>query len=833
MVSAEEELRLQREAAAKARAELRGETFITEERKAAARAAIELGSTHPYYQYILSKEEEPVVTTTVQPIVIPKVTDTDSYVYQRGTYVPPAGQQIVGIEKGRVVLGPTVTPSTVDDMREATVKEAVELAQRMPPGVSIPAAGRIMVKEEKIPVLKEEITTKAFVFESPAETARREAQVEAREMWEEGTKEEREAMGKSAAWGERGYEVWTRKAMGVSFKDIAIESTAKLIAAKKTDRLAQHQLGALATGPFGLVLTAVGFQAIGVGVGLAQKAAVKVPSFMKGRAFQRGLQVAGAALYAPRVLDIRKTYIAGEKPKALAMIVKDVATLGVGTYFFKRGYLKYAPYPGKELGLERGETLEQLKYQKVEAYAAGELEMKFGKTHYRGIGQAEKVFDVYQQEIGISGITKDIKGIEGAKISMYGLQPLKVGEELAYGIGYDISVPTDVKGVTKTMGFWEIYKPKTVVTVPPATRFYGGYGVIPRMDVTYEQVTGLTLGKEFALGDPVVIKEWLVSGKDWRDPGTEMMKMLAKSDVTGLGITTEGFAPYKGDAAFELTTEIIGTGGGGLRQLPRFRAPPSIGGAPALWAIDAAKWSGMDLATGLTAVGAGRAGVAALYKPAPVKELWAADRGVGIEMLKGLEREGYLVKRPKVERVSKVGLDVGMEAAMRSAARQASRLRSKQEVGLEQQLGLESTLKMGQKQSQMQRQAMRTAQKQMMQMQQQVGTPTTTRIKMGIQPPTGAWSLFPKEARRRKKKREYRMPRIHRRLRYTPTILGMEYARRDPSLRLPRAPRDVGVGAVGIRMPTIGGFFKPKKKKRVDKRRKRRYEKDFMMKLGL
>jgi hypothetical protein len=113
---------------------------------------------------------------------------------------------------------------------------------------------------------------------------------------------------------------------------------------------------------------------------------------------------------------------------------------------------------------------------------------------------------------------------------------------------------------------------------------------------------------------------------------------------------------------------------------------------------------------------------------------------------------------------------------------------------------------------------------------------TPQRLRLGFPPtPPPSWRLWPSAlpiggpAR----KKIYKLPKVRRRLQYTPTILGTELAKYQPRLGLPKPPKEVGVQALGIRMPVLGKLFAPKKKKRVDKKAKRRYQKDFLGKLGL
>jgi len=87
-------------------------------------------------------------------------------------------------------------------------------------------------------------------------------------------------------------------------------------------------------------------------------------------------------------------------------------------------------------------------------------------------------------------------------------------------------------------------------------------------------------------------------------------------------------------------------------------------------------------------------------------------------------------------------------------------------------------------------------------------------------------------ARRPRKRRKIPVRRrfLRRRFRYTPTILGMERAR-GYGITIPRAPKFVGVQAVGIRPPV--GRKRKKPKKRTDKKRKRAYNRIFEKALGL
>jgi len=64
-------------------------------------------------------------------------------------------------------------------------------------------------------------------------------------------------------------------------------------------------------------------------------------------------------------------------------------------------------------------------------------------------------------------------------------------------------------------------------------------------------------------------------------------------------------------------------------------------------------------------------------------------------------------------------------------------------------------------------------------------------------------------------------------------VLGAEYAKYAPKLALPKEPKEIGISAIGIRMPVFGKLFKPKKRKRVDKKARRSYQKRFIDKLGL
>jgi len=485
-------------------------------------------------------------------------------------------------------------------------------------------------------------------------------------------------------------------------------------------------------------------------------------------------------------------------------------------------------------GLAPGERIYQPTVTEMETFGAGELKMKTGAVPYYAAAKGEKVFDVYQTQYDVSGISKPLKDISQGRISLFKFKGAKAGEHI-FGFAYDVAVPTEIEGVTTTVGFYDVWKGKTVVDVPTA-RFYGGYGVFPSTEVELERISGLTTGRARLVGDPTVTGEWTVPGVSWKDPGKEMIQLLSEHEVGGLSITKDAFQPFYGKSYFELTSEVLSTGGGG-RQVFRPSFVPGIadlgGGAVEFatptWALPT---TGL---VGLGAVAGGRVAMAAEFKPPETQELWAKDLEVSGIDLSRLEREGYVVKRKAKVRLD-VATDVmqdmsqGLQSSLRSATKQASRLQTEQALGLESALGLELAQELGQERITGLQQELGLRQKQaQLLITTPIPPPSITPITITPPPYIPVWGAPPlwlperrraKVKLRRRKRKPTRRPFI-----YTPTQLGQFRARRL-GVTIPKAPKAVGPQIVGIRPPV-------KRKKKRGKRAKKKYQKNFWRSLGL
>jgi len=477
----------------------------------------------------------------------------------------------------------------------------------------------------------------------------------------------------------------------------------------------------------------------------------------------------------------------------------------------------FGKYRQWQTGLAPGESIYQPRWEKPDIAGIGRLDMETGKIPFVSkarIGEREM--------IGI-GVSKELEElVPGARISMMRV----AGEAPEYfGLGYDITIPTGEK-MTIGAGVFEIKQIKGMVPRPTA-RFYGGYGVVPATEVTFETtyMTTKSLAKMF--GEPKVVAEWQIAGATWRDPTVEMMRLRTMYDVRGISISPTGFLPYIGKAAFELTAPVIPTGGAGGLFVTTPRIPGFLGGMGTVFGMP--EWTkAARIGVAPTAIAAGRMAEAAVFAPPVVtmRETYLA----------GLEHEGYIARRrePALGRMEDVGTDVGRasETVMRTAMKQASKVGLKQETRFEtiQELGIGQEMGLGLKRAQKQAQKVGLGLRFMIAPMPIV--PIVPRAFVPIPPIVTAGfprMEVPRWGKPRRPRKRRKIP-VRRRFRYTPTILGMERAR-GYGITLPRAPKFVGVQAVGIRPPVAKKRKKPRK--RTDKKRKRRYQRNFARSLGL